>query len=388
MNETTVQNGNFTESPNYKKWMIIFGILVIAGLVAWVVQLTKGLVLTDLGDHKVWGLYIVGFMFFTGIAAGSLIMASLPYVANLNRLKSFTKIASFVAAVSSVIAAGLFILVDIGNPGRLWNMVIHANFHSPLIWDSIILLSYAFFSIYFLSRLIRLDNDADQEESIKKWAWAALIAGLLVGVTANVFGLQISKPSWYSAIQPFSFLVAAIVVGVAFLILLALLLKSKQYIDMEDDVLEKLGKAVAIFLALDLVMVVSELITVAYPGTPEGLAYVHYMLAGGGAAVFWIQVATGILAIILLFSSSINAKRIGIGSFLALVAVFMQKFSMLMAGFALPLVSYVGPMMQGGTGYFPTLIEIGVAIGIISLGALFLMIGFKRLPLQSKEMSV
>ncbi|HHW60929.1 MAG TPA: polysulfide reductase NrfD, partial [Syntrophomonadaceae bacterium] len=77
MNETTV-NGNFTESPHYKKWMIIFGILVIAGLVAWVVQLTKGLVLTDLGDHKVWGLYIVGFMFFTGIAAGSLIMASLP----------------------------------------------------------------------------------------------------------------------------------------------------------------------------------------------------------------------------------------------------------------------------------------------------------------------
>ncbi len=372
-----------TESSTYRRWLIIFGILTLAGVVAWFTQLSKGLILTDLGDHKVWGLYIVGFMFFTGIAAGSLIMASLPYVANLSSYKPYTKIASFVTAVTSVIAAGLFIMVDIGNPDRLWNFIIHANFQSPMVWDSIILLSYAFFSIYFLSRLIGLDTNPADEKSVKKWAWAAFIAALLVGITANVFGLQISKPAWYSAIQPFSFLVAAIVVGFAFMILLSLLLRSKQYITMGEDLLSKIGKATAIFLILDLVMIVSELITAAYPGTTEGLAYIQYMLAGGGAALFWIQVVSAVLAIILLLAS-VDAKRLGLGAFLALAAIFLQKFSMLLAAFALPVINYPGPIMQGGSGYFPSIIEIGVSVGIISLGALFLMIGFKRLPLQFK----
>lgn len=379
---------SFTESSAYKIWMVVFGVLTVVGLVAWFIQLTKGLVLSDLGDNKVWGLYIVGFMFFTGVAAGSLIMASFPHVANLTQYKPYTKIASFVAAVSSVIAAGLFILVDIGNPLRLWNMIIHANFQSPLIWDAIILIGYAFLSIYFLSRLIQLDTDSAQENSVKKWAWVSLIAGLLVGITANVFALQISKPSWYSGLQPFSFTVAAIIAGIALLILLGILLKSKQYISMENDLLDKMGKVVAAFLVFDLAIVATDLVTTAYPGTPEGLTYIQYIFTGGGAPLFWIQVGSALLAIIILLSSSMNVRRIGIGSLLALVAIFMQKFSMLMAGFALPLITYAGPLMHGGNGYFPSLVEFGVAIGIISLGALLLMIGFKRLPLQSRKMSI
>ncbi|WP_018306522.1 NrfD/PsrC family molybdoenzyme membrane anchor subunit [Desulfitobacterium hafniense] len=375
-------------SSAYKIGLVIFGLLTLVGLAAWVTQLTKGLIVTDLGDLKMWGLYIAGFMFFTGIAAGSLIVASLPYSLNLSRYKPYAKIAAFLGAISSIIAAGLFILVDIGNPERLWYMVVHANLRSPMIWDSIIVFSYMFLSVYFLRRLLQVEKGQATDESVKTWSYVILVAGLLDGVTSFVFSLQTGRPFWHSPIEPVSFLVAAVVSGLALLMLLGLLLRSVKYITISDELLGKMGKAVALLLILNLCLVAIELITETYPGNAEALAPVKWLLSGTGAPMFWLELLGGsVLAIVLLLLPGTRSKLLAVGGILTLMGMFLKKFNMLMASLLHPLITYPGPPVHGGLTYFPSLVEFGVSLGIVSLGALLLMLGFKHLPLQCKGKS-
>ena len=65
-------------------WTIIFAAEALLGLVCWGLQLSQGLQLTDLNVMNMWGLCIVGFMIFTGVAGGSLFFASVPHLFDLS----------------------------------------------------------------------------------------------------------------------------------------------------------------------------------------------------------------------------------------------------------------------------------------------------------------
>ncbi|NLB88246.1 MAG: polysulfide reductase NrfD, partial [Syntrophomonadaceae bacterium] len=187
---------------------IILAALAILGGICWGIQLTKGLQVTNLGTSNMWGIYIVGFMIFTGVAAGSLLFASAPYLFNLDEFKPYSRIAAFLAAISSIVVASLFIMVDIGSPWRVWLFITSGNFSSPMFWDFIILASYMIISVIFTYQLIKVKEGSKDESSLKTIALIAFIAGLLVVVTSFVFSMQNARPIWNTPVQPVSFLVA------------------------------------------------------------------------------------------------------------------------------------------------------------------------------------
>src|SRR5690606_34299283 len=168
-------------------WLVLFALVALVGLVCWVLQLQRGLQLTNLNVLNMWGLYIVGFTLFTGVAAGSLFFASLPYLFNLEEYKPFTRIATYLAAVSCIVAASLFIIVDIGNPERIWLFVTSGNFSSPMFWDSVILLFYMVVSVIFTRQLILVREGKKQEQELKAIALLAFLAGMVVAATSFVF---------------------------------------------------------------------------------------------------------------------------------------------------------------------------------------------------------
>src|SRR5665811_1478782 len=64
------------ERPGTKTiiWMTFLSLLIILGLYALYLQITKGHAITGMRDNVVWGIYIVNFIFFMGISyAGALI---------------------------------------------------------------------------------------------------------------------------------------------------------------------------------------------------------------------------------------------------------------------------------------------------------------------------
>ena len=57
------------------------------GFCAYVFQLTQGLCVTGMSNGVSWGLYITCFMFFVGLSAGGLIVASSAHVFHIESFK-------------------------------------------------------------------------------------------------------------------------------------------------------------------------------------------------------------------------------------------------------------------------------------------------------------
>mgnify|MGYP000865320837 CR=1 FL=1 len=369
-------------------WNTVFAALAVLGAVCWFYQLSKGLQVTNLGVYNMWGLYIVGFMIFTGIAAGSLLFAAVPYLFKLDAFKPYTRIAAYLGAVSSIVAASLFIIVDIGNPERVWLFVTSGNFTSPMFWDFIMLLSYMVISVIFTRQLMLVNAGKKDEGSVKPIAVIAFIAGLLVTVTSFVFCFQVARPLWNNPVQPLSFLVVALVAALAVQILLAVLLNKRGYIQMPATLLGKMGKLAAAFLLVELIIVVGEVLIGLYPGGGEEQAAFQWLVFGEGAVRFWIELIALVVAIALMFrqGSSGKAGSIVIGAIVALIAIYLIKSNLLQAQLFNPLITYPGPEVYGEArgSYVPSLIEIGLSLGIVSLGALLLNLGLTKLNLGNK----
>ncbi|MHC4592519.1 MAG: NrfD/PsrC family molybdoenzyme membrane anchor subunit, partial [Planctomycetota bacterium] len=108
-------------------------ILILAGMVAAVRQLTVGLGATALDEPVVWGLYVVCFAYFAGIGAGALTVASATIWSGQDQYRHLTRAAA-VVSLSSLVVAGLFITMDLGRPDRVLLLVLKAKLQSPLIW--------------------------------------------------------------------------------------------------------------------------------------------------------------------------------------------------------------------------------------------------------------
>jgi len=366
-------------------WLVLFALVALVGLVCWVLQLQRGLQLTNLDVLNMWGLYIVGFTLFTGVAAGSLFFASLPYLFNLEEYKPFTRIATYLAAVSSIVAASLFIIVDIGNPERIWLFVTSGNFSSPMFWDSVILLFYMVVSVIFTRQLILVREGKKQEQELKAIALLAFLAGMVVAATSFVFSFQPARPLWHNPVQPVSFLVAALIVALAVLVILAAVLHKRGFIDMSLALLARMGRVAAVLLAVQLLIVAGEVCIGLYPGAGPEYEAVKWLVAGEGAVAFWLEILALVAAVVLLGSQGAkqSRSRLVTGAVVAFVAIALVKGNLLQAELFNPVLSYPGlALMDSISGpYVPSLLEIGLSLGIVSLGCLLFALGLRRLRL-------
>ena len=365
--------------------IIILALLTVVGLACWFLQLTQGLQLTHLNNFMTWGLYIIGFMIFTGITAGALIFTSSAYLfKGMEEYKPYTRISSYVGAICGVIAAGLFIIVDIGNPERAWYIITKANIASPMFWDTVILGAYVIIGIFYTRQLILVQEGKKTEKDLKIISLVAFVAGLLVMVTSFVFALQVARPLWNNPVEPVSFLAAALVAALGLLIIIFGLLNKTGYIRISGEQLNKLAKLAGLFLLFELFVAVGEVLIGVYAGAGEEAEIIHWMVSGAGAPFFWVELIAIIAGLVLLLRG--NSQTTAAGAWAALFAIFMIKYNLIQAQLLNPLITYAGPpgYSVGEGAYLPSLIEVGVSVGIVSLGALLVILGLSKLNLGAK----
>ena len=121
--------------------LVIGAAMCAAGLAAWIYQLVQGMQVTNLRNSFTWGLYMGSFEFFIAMATGGILVFSIAYLWNIETLKPFVKIAS-IGSLASVVAAGVAIFEDLGEPFHALYMIITPNVGSPLFWDVVILTLY------------------------------------------------------------------------------------------------------------------------------------------------------------------------------------------------------------------------------------------------------
>ena len=101
-------------------------------MAAYLKQLNYGLGVTGLSRDVSWRLYISQFTFMVGVAA-SAVMVAIPYY--LHDYKAFGKVVILgeFLAVSAVIVCILFIFVDLGQPSRVFNVILHPTPSSMML---------------------------------------------------------------------------------------------------------------------------------------------------------------------------------------------------------------------------------------------------------------
>ena len=138
----------------YNTWIAILGVLTLMGLGAWGYQIMNGLGVTAMNNAVSWGLYIIMFMFFVGLSAGGLIVSSSATVFDIPAYKAVAKPAIILSTVC-ITLAGIFIMVDLGGVFRVYNLLIHPQFKSPLMWDVVVITTYMIINIAYLFYMTR-----------------------------------------------------------------------------------------------------------------------------------------------------------------------------------------------------------------------------------------
>lgn len=379
--------------------IVVAAVLVVAGLALWVYQLMGGMVNTGMRNLDSWGLYITMFMFLVGLSAGGLIISSVPKAFGIKGFGGISKVAVWTSICCTVLAIG-FVVVDLGQPARLWELFVFSNLSSPLMWDILVLGTYLILSIVYLWAQLRHEAGRMSAGALRVLSVVALVCAVLVhSVTAWIFGLQQGREMWYTALLAPWFVSSALVCGTALVAVVVIALRKTGYLELDQAHLIKLAKLLGAFVCVDLYFFACDLLTEVFPGG-SGVEVVSMLTTGVLAPFFWIEVVGCVICAVICFAPRLRTNSLlVVGSLLAIIGIFCKRVQLLVGGFQLPnidmptvMTDFAVTNWQGGMAgayegmvYFPTPLEFGVAVGVLALGALLLCLGLKFLPLQPVE---
>lgn len=391
-----------TKTAKFNVSLGVLGLLALLGMGALVYQLINGLGVTGMNNVVSWGLYITMFMFFVGLSAGGLIVSSSATVFNIPSFKVVAKPATILSTVCIILAMA-FIMVDLGSPFRMLNLLLHSQFKSPLMWDVIVVSIYLTINLVYLYLLTR---EEPNQKILKITSSIALPVAILVhSVTAWVFSLLIARAGWHSALMAPLFVASALDSGLALLIIVLVALAYFKIFHVEKKLISTLAGLLVTCIAVDAYMVFSEVLTMAYPQEASTMLVLNEMLTGTMAPFFWGEVILGFVIPISILLFRKNRAKTGLvifSSVLVIIGVFCKRVWLVLTSFRFPNVegspgvtygSYSGGS-EGATydsmwatlgQYAPTLVEMMVVVGLLALGTLAFILLSRTILLPSKK---
>ncbi len=366
-------------SKKYYGWMaLLLGIIGI-GFLVYLKQLDFGLGITGMSRDVSWGFYIAQFTFLVGVAAGG-VMVVLPYY--LHDYKAFGKVTILgeFLAIASVIMCLLFIIVDLGQPMRIFNVPLYPTLHSVLFWDMIVLNVYLFLNIIIGWNVLEAErNNVHYQAWLKPLIYLSIPWAVSIHtVTAYLYCGLPGRGFWMTAILAPRFLSSAFAAGPALLILLCLIIRRVTNYDPGREQIQSLAKIVAYAISINVFFFLCEIFTVFYANIPEHMDHIKYLfvgLDGHGALVPWMWTSMVLMLIsIILLVNPITRKNEGI-----LVVACITTFIGTWIDKGLGMISggFVPSPLHHVNEYIPTIPEILIALGVWATGFFVLTILFK-----------
>lgn len=352
--------------------MIFIWILGALGLGVAVYRWTAGLgATTNLSDGRGWGLWIsFDMMSGIGLAAGAFTVAAVVYIFNLKQFYPIVRPSILTGFISYILAA-LTLLVDLGQPQRIWHLLIYWNIHSPLFeigWCVMLyttVLALEFSPILFESLGLKAPL-----KIIRAITIPLIIAGVTLstmhqstlGTMLTILPYRI-HPLWYSALLPLYFYLTAIAAGLAMTVFESYHSARTYGFAFELKIISNLTKIVPYVLGLYLALRIGELfVTGKYT----------YLLQDGPPAMMWLVEMIGGVVIPLLFFADPKTRNNPQG------IVWAAFFTM--GGLILNRVNSALIFMDGAY-YLPSWSELAVTIGLTCLGVIMFDAAVRFLPL-------
>jgi molybdopterin-containing oxidoreductase family membrane subunit len=366
-------------SKKYYGWLaFLLGIIGI-GFLVYLKQLDFGLGITGMTRDVSWGFYIAQFTFLVGVAAGG-VMVVLPYY--LHDYKAFGKVTILgeFLAISSVVMCLLFIVVDLGQPMRVFNVPLYPTLNSVLFYDFIVLNVYLFLNIVIGWNVLEAErNNVHYQAWLKPLIYLSIPWAISIHtVTAFLYSGLPGRGFWMTAILAPRFLSSAFAAGPALLILLCLIIRRVTNYDPGREQIQSLAKIVAYAITINVFFFLCEIFTVFYSKIPEHMDHIKYLfvgLHGHGVLVPWMWTSMVLMIIsIILLVNPITRKNEGVLT-VACITTFVGTW--IDKGLGMISGGFVPNPLHHVNEYVPTIPEILIALGIWAIGFLVLTILFK-----------
>lgn len=397
-------------SRSYYLW-VAFLLLVIAwGIYAYSRQLQDGLIVTGMRDRISWGLYITTFVFFIGISHAGTLISAILRVSQAPWRTPITRMAEFITVVA-LICGALFVIIDLGRPDRVLNVVIYGRWQSPIIWDVLAITTYLTASIAYLflpmipdlalfrDRLagrvaawrtwlydllsVRWQGTGAQWRSMAAAITTAMILIIPIAVSVHtvvswIFAMTLREP-WNSTIFGAFFVAGAIFSGIATLIIVMAILRKVYHL--EEYITKKhfvyLGYLLATFTLIMMYGNVSEYLTTGYKMEGETEFHFRQLFLGQFAGFYWFYFVGGLVVpgLLVLLPWTRNIWGVVLAAVLVDVAMWVERYFIVVAGFRVPLMPYEPSV------YAPTWVEVSVVAAGFALFALLISLFVKVFPI-------
>ncbi len=368
-----------TGSRRYWTLIAVLLVVIVVGAVAYSQQFVQGLGLTGLSRDVPWGLYISQLTFLVGVAA-SAVMVVLPYYVHHYKAFGRMTILGEFLAIPAVIMCVLFVVVDIGQPARAFNLFLHPTPHSMLFWDTVVLSGYLVLNIIISRATLRAERKgAPPPGWVKPIIYLSIPWAVSIHtVTAFLYCGLSGRPFWLTAILAPRFLASAFASGPSLLILLALIVRRFTKFDPGREAIAKLGEIVAYAMAINVFFVALELFTALYSGIPEHVEHFTYLFMGLHghdmlAPWMWASLVLAAVALVLLIVPGLRRSEGFLGT--ACVAVVASLW--IDKGLGMVVTGFIPSPLGHITEYWPTRRETLIALGIYGVGALVLTVLYK-----------
>ena len=366
-------------TKRYYGWMaLLLGLVGVAFLV-YLKQLDFGLGITGMNRDVTWGFYIANFTFLVGVAAGG-VMVVLPYY--LHDYKAYGKVTILgeFLAIAAVVMCITFILVDLGQPMRVFNVLLYPSPNSVLFWDTVVLNGYLFLNLMIGWNVLEAERNGTHYQSWLKpliylsIPWAVSIHT----VTAYLYCGLPGRGFWLTAILAPRFLSSAFASGPALLILLCLIIRRVTKFDPGWKQIQSLAVTVAYAICINVFFLLCEVFVVFYSQIPEHMDHLIYLFAGlhgHGTYVPWMWASMALMLIgIVLLVNPVTRKNE-----LTLIAACICVFAGCYIDKGLGMISggFVPNPLHEVNEYVPTVLEGVITIGVWALGFFVLSVLYK-----------
>ncbi len=366
-------------SKKYWAWVFFLGIFAASGVYWYIQQFMTGLGLTGLHRDVSWGLYIGQFTFLVGVAA-SAVMLVIPYY--LHDFKKFGKIVILgeFLAISAVTMCILFIFVDMGQPQRIMNVVLHPTPGSVMFWDSVVLVGYLIINI--LVGWVTLGSDrkgVPPPKWIKPWIYLSIPWAISIHtVTAFLYSGIPGRHFWLTAVMAARFLASAFAGGPSLLIILALIVRKVSKFDPGKDTIQAVSKIVGYAMFANVFLLGLEFFTAFYSGIPghqHPFVYLYMGMEGHTELVslMWTSSIFAVISLVMLWIPVIRKNE----GLLALACVMLFSSLWIDKGFGLVIGGFVPNPFEEINPYWPTYPEAMITGGVWAIGFLVLTFLYK-----------
>jgi Ni/Fe-hydrogenase subunit HybB-like protein len=395
-----------TGKPFYLTLSILVAIILWA-VWAYLHQYHHGLGVTGLARPIFWGVYITNFVFFIGISHAGTLISAILRLAKAEWRRSITRSAEVITVLVLFFGVGN-ILMDLGRPDRMFNIIQFAQFRSPLLWDvSSITVYLTASSIYLFLPLIPDIALLRDYSGKRKWfyrifalGWKgterqhrllekgiAFMAILVIPVAVSVhtvvsfvFAMTI-QPMWHSAIFGPYFVAGAIFSGIAGLIVAMNLIRKVYHLEdyLRPVHFNNLGILLLVMTLLWFYFTFTEYITVYYGGEPIHMTIFWSKFTGRFAPYFWgMFLFCFVIPLPLL---SLRKTRTPFGTLIASISVII---GMWLERFVIVVPTLTNPRLPNeAVIYSPTWVEWSILAGCVSFFVLLYMVFTKIFPIVS-----